>query len=187
MSKVHINDNLPGIIGLLETYPESGRRLRELAQFLMVEPGSLSRRERELIAVTVSMFNGCEFCAKSHAAVLVALDGKVGFEDIFFAFGAASSFLAGFVNSRPIEDLATMSFPISKRDISLMSIAFNVGNHSLVERPEDLTDQEVHDAALIASAFSMFNRYVTGLNPDVGSDEALLRAGKMIAERGYAR
>jgi alkylhydroperoxidase family enzyme len=48
------------------------------------------------------------------------------------------------------------------------------------------TDREIHDAVLIAAAFSMFNRYVDGLATFTPTDpEAYDEMGKRMATNGY--
>ncbi len=48
------------------------------------------------------------------------------------------------------------------------------------------TDDEIHDAVLIAAAFCMFNRYVDGLGTAVPADRDDYREGvERTIERGY--
>src|SRR5262245_3425170 len=62
----------PGIIGLLETQPRTGRLLSELADALLRGPHTLTAGERELIAAYVSGLNECRFCCCSHSAIAAA-------------------------------------------------------------------------------------------------------------------
>jgi hypothetical protein len=64
---------------------------------------------------------------------------------------------------------------------------FGQDEHIARARREGATDNEIHDAVLIAAAFCMFNRYVDGLRawtPD-DLDGYRLRA-RHVAEHGYA-
>ena len=47
----------------------------EFYKAVMFQPSSLSRRDREAIAVTVSTANGCAYCIAHHRAALEALPG----------------------------------------------------------------------------------------------------------------
>ena len=54
--------HLPGITGLLEYRKDSAQPIRELTQFLLRGPNTLTEAERELIATVVSSGNECTFC-----------------------------------------------------------------------------------------------------------------------------
>jgi AhpD family alkylhydroperoxidase len=60
---------LPGIVGLLVQYPQTGGPLSSLAEALLRGPSSLSPADRETIAAYVSARNECAFCAGTHGAV----------------------------------------------------------------------------------------------------------------------
>jgi AhpD family alkylhydroperoxidase len=60
---------LPGIVGLLVKYPQTGGPLSSLAEALLRGPSSLSAADRETIAAYVSARNECAFCAGTHCAV----------------------------------------------------------------------------------------------------------------------
>ena len=60
------NEELPGIVGLLNYRPETARPLLDLAETLLRGPSSLSSGEREIIAASVSYWNQCHFCHTSH-------------------------------------------------------------------------------------------------------------------------
>ena len=66
------NEELPGIVGLLNYRPETGKALTDLADVLLRGPSTLSSGEREIIAASVSFWNGCHFCHTSHAAAAAA-------------------------------------------------------------------------------------------------------------------
>jgi hypothetical protein len=51
MPYINTNNDIPGIRGLMEYRPEIAKALNELAQALLVDDASLSRSERELIAL----------------------------------------------------------------------------------------------------------------------------------------
>jgi alkylhydroperoxidase family enzyme len=72
MPHITLNSTEPGIRGLLEYRPETGRPLTELAEVLLRGPGTLTRGERELIAAHVSALNECRYCSASHAAFAAA-------------------------------------------------------------------------------------------------------------------
>src|SRR5260370_29984385 len=72
MPHIKLDNDLPGISGLLSYRPETGRALNGLAEVLLRGPNTLARGERELIAAYVSKLNECAFCASSHSAFAAA-------------------------------------------------------------------------------------------------------------------
>ncbi|HEX8929368.1 MAG TPA: carboxymuconolactone decarboxylase family protein, partial [Actinomycetota bacterium] len=72
MPHIDLHNDTPGIRGLLQFRPETGRPLMELVEVLLRGPSTLSRGERELIASYVSTGNRSDFCARSHGAFAAA-------------------------------------------------------------------------------------------------------------------
>ncbi len=171
------NEELPGIVGLLTYRPETGKPLTELAEVLLRGPSSLSSGEREIIAASVSYWNGCHFCHTSHAAAAAAhlKSGLSLIDDIKAGLPAT---------------------PVSDKMRALLHIAHQVqkGGKNVTEqdiaeaRAQGATDQELHDTVLIAAAFCMFNRYVDGLGTWApGPNEAYAEMGERMAHVGYIR
>ena len=151
--------------------------MRELAEVLLRGPSSLTSGEREMIATLVSDRNDCHFCQASHRA-------------------AAAHHLGG---DYAIVDAVKRDFqtaPVSAKLKTLMAIAAKVQESgkqvtaSDIERARSAgaTDIEIHDAVLIAAAFSMFNRYVDGLATFTPRDDAAYdEMGQRMAHEGYVR
>ena len=76
MAHIILPDGVPGISGPMTAYPETGERMKSLAEALLRGPSSLSQAEREMIAAFVSSRNECVFCTSSHAAVARYLMGS---------------------------------------------------------------------------------------------------------------
>lgn len=172
-----LNEELPGIVGLLDYRPETGKPLTELAEVLLRGPSSLTSGEREIIAASVSYWNKCHFCHTSHAAAAVAhLEADLGLID---------EIKAGLPNTE-----------ISDKLRSLLHIAQQVQCGGKEVTAEDIvhahalgaTDQEIHDTVLIAAAFCMYNRYVDGLGTWAPvPNEAYAAMGERMAHTGYLR
>lgn len=174
----YINTNIPqpGIVGLLYYKTSSGRALSNLAHALLHGPSTLTSGERELIASHVSYLNNCEFCHLSHSA-------------------AANEHLKdeGKAVQCIIENIDTA--PVSAKMKTLLRIAGKVQQSGravtpdLIEaaRSSGATDEEIHDAVLVAAAFCMYNRYVDGLNTTlpVDGDEEYKKSGVRLATKGY--
>lgn len=175
MAHIQLNNDFPGIVGLLNFSPQTAKPLNDLAEILLVEDNSLTRGEREMIASSVSYWNDCHFCHSSHgAAAANLLHEPVGF---------LSEIKNGFPNTE-----------VSPKMRRLLNIAKHVqqGGKSVTEedirkaREAGATDKEIHDTVLIAAAFCMYNRYVDGLATWAPKeDEAFMPMGHMLAERGY--
>jgi uncharacterized peroxidase-related enzyme len=177
MAYIKLNDeNLPGIVGLLNYRLETAKPLRELAEVLLSdENNSLTPGEREIIAASVSYRNGCHFCHSSHAAAAAA------------HFHAGVDFIDEIKKGLPHTD-------ISEKLRALLAIAHHVqlgGKQVTTEdiekaRLEGATDKEIHDTVLIAAAFCMYNRYVDGLGTWAPKENIdYMEMGKNLAENGY--
>ena len=174
--KLH-NEELPGIVGLLNYRPETGKALTDLAEVLLRGPSTLSSGEREIIAASVSFWNGCHFCHTSHAAAAAAhLETGISLID---------DIKAGLPNT-----------PVSDKLRALLNIAHQVQRNGKNVTGEDIkwardvgvTDLEIHDTVLIAAAFCMYNRYVDGLGTWApGPNEAYTEMGERMAHVGYGK
>jgi uncharacterized peroxidase-related enzyme len=177
MPHIALPPELPGIVSGFAFRPETAKPMRELAEILLRGPNSLTSAERETIAAVVSSRNDCHFCQASHTAA--AAHHQQGDYSVVNAA------------KRDYE-----SAPLSPRMKALLAIAAHVqesGRHVTsadVQRARDAgaTDLEIHDAVLIAAAFSMFNRYVDGLATFTPLDDAAYDAmGQRMAKDGYLR
>lgn len=173
----YINTSIPqpGILSLLYYKSSSGKALSDLAHALLHGPSSLTSGERELIASHVSYLNNCEFCHRSHSA-------------------AANEHLEdnGDAVAHIIQDISTA--PVSEKMKALLHIAGKVQQSGRAVTPDLIaaakkhgaTDEEIHDAVLIAAAFCMYNRYVDGLNTQLPeSNDEYKGMGVRLATKGY--
>ena len=177
MAYINLQNDLPGIRGLMQYSPETGKALNELAEILLHdENNTLTRGERELIGAYVSSENDCFFCQNVHGAMAQHY------------FQSDMQFIDDIKNDYH-------STPISDKLKSLLTIAGSVqkgGKYVTTEQVEHAkslgaTDKEIHDTVLIAAVFCMFNRYVDGLNTWAPRDrQVYVERAKMQAEDGYA-
>ncbi|MGF7073537.1 carboxymuconolactone decarboxylase family protein [Mucilaginibacter sp. 3215] len=174
MAHINVPEGVPGIRSLVMFRPETGQYLYELAEVLLRGESTLTPADRELIATYVSYRNNCTFCYSSHAAAARCL-----YED------------DALIVDEVLRDMTEA--PISNKLKALLNIAGKVQILGKEVKQEDVdaahaegaTDREIHDAVLIAAAFSMFNRYVDGLASLTPTDpEAYVEMGKRMA-KGY--
>jgi len=169
------NEQLPGIVGLLDYRPETAKPLSELAEVLLRGNSTLTSGEREMIASSVSHKNNCHFCHSSHGAAAAShLNTGIDLLD---------DIKKGFVNT-----------PLSEKMKALLTIAHRVqqggksvnGSDITNAKSNGATDLEIHDTVLIAAAFCMYNRYVDGLGTWAPEpDEAYIETGERLAKIGY--
>ena len=176
MPYIPLEDHLPGITGLLEYRTDTAQPIRELTQFLLRGPSSLTEGERELIATIVSYRNECTFCTTAHTA---AADILLGEEE---------------TSASVKKDITTA--PVSNKMKALLTIAAQVQESGKsvtadsVQKAKEAgaTDIEIHDTVLIAALFCLYNRYVDGLSTVTPSDPNFYKGlGKRLKDHGYNR
>ena len=176
MAHINLENELPGIRGLMAYSPKTEAPLNALAEVLLRDDdNTLSRGERELIGAYVSYLNDCFFCQNVHGA------------------------LAGHYLGCNIDEIDAIkndftSAKISPKIKTLLAIAASVqkGGKAVTEeqvaaaRAEGATDKEIHDTVLIAASFCMFNRYVDGLATWAPQDRQFyINRAPQRAEDGY--
>ena len=175
MAYINVPEGVPGIRSLVMFRPETGKSLYELAQVLLRGPSPLTEAEREMIATFVSNRNECKFCMSSHAAAARHLLGEDAqlMDDVLSDYTTAS---------------------ISSKMKALLNIAGKVQILGKEVKQDDIdtardagaNDLDIHDTVLIAATFSMFNRYVDGLESLTPENrEDYVEMGKRLAEKGY--
>ena len=176
MAHIPVEDHLPGITGLLEYRKDSAQPIRNLTQFLLRGPNTLTEAERELIATVVSSGNQCTFCTTAHTA-------------------AANLLLGEETTSEKVKtDIGTA--PVSPKMKALLTIAAMVresGKSVTAEaiakaKAEGATDIEIHDTVLIAALFCLYNRYVDGLGTSLPENPGYYAVlAERIVNHGYTR
>ena len=176
MPHIPLEAHLPGITGLLEYSKSTAQPIRDLTQFLLRGPSTLTEAERELIATLVSYGNECTFCTTAHTAAADLLAG----EDI--------------TAQEVKEDIETA--PVSEKMKALLQIAAltRQSGKSVTEevveraRTSGATDVEIHDTVLIASLFCLYNRYVDGMGTALPTDPAYYGVlAERLVNHGYTR
>ncbi len=175
MAHINLNNEFPGIRGLMMFRPETAKPLNELVDVLLRGTHTLSPGERELIATYVSAQNDCRYCQTIHGAIAAHhLDGN---EELV---------------SSVKHDPETAE--ISPKLKALLAIAGKVQqsgkNVSASDvsraRAEGASDLEIHDTVLIAAVFCLCNRYVDGLATWAPDDPDFYRQrAAMVATNGY--
>jgi uncharacterized peroxidase-related enzyme len=176
MPYIPLEAHLPGITGLLEYSKDSAQPIRELTQYLLRGPNTLTEGERELIAAVVSSGNQCTFCTTAHTA--------------------AADLLLGEKETCAQVKLDIDTAPLSPKIKALLHIAALVresGRSVTADaiakaKQEGATDLEIHDTVLIAALFCLYNRYVDGLATALPDDPSYFNVlADRIVHHGYTR
>jgi uncharacterized peroxidase-related enzyme len=175
MAHITLDNEFPGIRGLMTYRPETARPLNELVDVLLRGPHTLTPGERELIATYVSARNDCHYCQTIHGAVAAHhLDGD---EQL--------------VEAVKVDPQRAAISPKLKALLTIAGHAAESGTHVTAAdvaaaKAAGATDLEIHDTVLIAAVFCLCNRYVDGLATWAPADRDFYRQrAAVIAANGY--
>lgn len=175
MAHINLQNELPGIRGLMAYSPATAKPLNELAELLLrSDDNSLTRGERELIATYVSYKNNCFFCQNVHGA-LAGHYLQLSIPEIDAVKTGNTTHL-----SDKIKALLNLAEAVQLGGQAVQPFHIEAAQHA------GASDKEIHDTVLIAAAFCMYNRYVDGLATWAPQDRQVYvdRAPQRAAE-GY--
>jgi uncharacterized peroxidase-related enzyme len=176
MPYINVEEHLPGITGLLEYRKDSAEPIRNLTQFLLRGPNTLTEGERELIATVVSHNNECRFCSSAHTAAT----------DLLFGESNTAACVKEDIETAPVSEKMKALLTIAKQ-VQKSGKAVTAESVARAKR-EGATDIEIHDTVLIAALFSLYNRYVDGLATVAPTDPAFYKnLADRIVHHGYTR
>ncbi|HEY6446898.1 MAG TPA: peroxidase-related enzyme [Acidobacteriaceae bacterium] len=143
--------DLPGIVLCFATNPALLKSMLEIAEYFLFGESLLSRRHKEMIAVSVSRQNACSYCADSHGALLASQGGSPEMicalrdgdlnPQLFTSAELALLRFAGKVNANVP--------PVTRADVEATMRA-------------GWTEAQVAEAVHIAGLFAAFNRIANG-------------------------
>ena len=174
MPYIPLDENLPGITGVLNYRQDTALPIRQLTQILLRGESSLTEGERELIATVVSQGNECKFCTAAHTA--------------------AANILLGEKETAEMVKHDLQNAPVSEKMKYLLQIALKVQADAKTVTPQlvdgakmaGATDMEIHDTVLIAALFCLYNKYVDGLASITPAEPAFYdRLATILKTSGY--
>lgn len=176
MPYIPVEAHLPGITGLLEYRKDSAKPIRELTQFLLRGPSTLTEGERELIATVVSNGNECQFCTTAHSAAA----------DLLLGDNTTTAKVKENISEAPVNEkmkaLLTIATMVRESGKSVTTEAIAKA------KAEGATDIEIHDTVLIAALFCLYNRYVDGLATALPASPAYFDVlAERLVNHGYTR
>lgn len=139
--------------------PDTMKNHLDMYMSIMFNETTLSREERELIAVVVSALNSCSYCVNHHAEALNAYwkdDAKL---------------------NTLISDYKSIDFPI--RTLAILNYAEKltitpgmVNEYDIQNlRIHDLNDEDILNINLVVSYFNFVNRIANGLGVEFSEEE----------------
>ena len=147
---------IPNVFLTLAYRPDEFRAFFAYHDALMEKEGGLSKAEREMIVVTTSAANQCQYCVIAHGAIL-----RIRAKNPLIADQVA-------VNYRKAD--------ITPRQKAMLDFAMKVALEAQVVSDADFTalaahgfsDDDIWDIAAIAAFFALSNRLanVTGMRPN---------------------
>ena len=147
---------VPNVFLALAHRPEEFRAFFAYHDAIMDKPGGLSKAEREMIVVTTSGANDCQYCVVAHGAIL-----RIRAKNPLVADQVA-------INYRKAD--------ITPRQKAMLEFALKVATDSRAVEDEDLTrlralgfsDDDIWDIGAIAAFFALSNRManMTSMRPN---------------------
>lgn len=168
---IALDPKYPGIVAGFMYDMANAKNLSAMGQTIMRRARDLTPGERELIFAYTSRLNGCEFCAQSHEACAAE------FLDRDLVAQVVNDHNFGLITPK-MEALLVVAGHVQALNRSALPQATENA------RQAGATDQEIHDAVLVASFACMCNRYVDGLGTQFKPGEPQ-EGGKGLAKYGY--
>jgi uncharacterized peroxidase-related enzyme len=175
MAFVQLNNEFPGIEGLLLNKPSTGKAICRFVQQVLRGSSSLTFAEREIIAAYVSHLNNCMYCSNTHTEVANALLNDEG-------------------NTMACVNSNMYAASLSSKMKALLQIAAKVQQGGMYVGETDIEnarkhgakDNDIHNAVLVAAMFCFVNRYVDGLRTEAPPDKNDYKLpAKYLARSGY--
>lgn len=140
-------NDLPGIVLCFATHAPMLRGMLEIAAGLLFVDGNLTRRQKEMIAIFISIQNACPYCADSHS-------------HLFRAEGGSAELLCALRNAEPDSPHLTPA------EQELLRLCFRVNGDSHSVSPADMeragkagwSEAQMAEAVHITALFAAFNR-----------------------------
>jgi len=174
MPHIPLDENLPGITGLLNYRQDTALPIRQLTQILLRGESTLTEGERELIATVTSQGNECKFCTAAHSAAA----------DAYFGEHITTEMVKNDPGHAPVSEKMKHLLEIARR---VQADARTVSPELVKKaRREGATDMEIHDTVLIAALFCLYNKYVDGLASVTPAEPAFYeRLAGILKTKGY--
>ncbi len=147
---------VPNVFLALAHRPSECRAFFDYHDALMLRDGGLSKAEREMIVVSTSGANDCQYCVVAHGAIL-----RIYAKDPLVADQVAINFRKADITDR---QRAMLGFA---EKVALNSAALEEADYEAVRR-HGFDDEDIWDIGAIAAFFALSNRManLTAMRPN---------------------
>lgn len=147
---------VPNVFLALAHRPNECRAFFDYHDALMLRDGGLSKTEREMIVVSTSGANDCQYCVVAHGAIL-----RIYAKDPLVADQVAINFRKADITDR---QRAMLAFA---EKVALNSAALEEADYEAVRR-HGFDDEDIWDIGAIAAFFALSNRManLTAMRPN---------------------
>ena len=147
---------VPNVFLTLAHRPAECRAFFDYHDALMLRDGGLSKAEREMIVVSTSGANDCQYCVVAHGAIL-----RIYAKDPLVADQVAINFRKADITDR---QRAMLAFA---EKVALNSAALEEADYEAVRR-HGFDDEDIWDIGAIAAFFALSNRManLTAMRPN---------------------
>ena len=147
---------VPNVFLALSHRPNECRAFFDYHDALMLRDGGLSKAEREMIVVSTSGANDCQYCVVAHGAIL-----RIYAKDPLVADQVAINFRKADITDR---QRAMLAFA---EKVALNSAALEETDYEAV-RSHGFDDEDIWDIGAIAAFFALSNRManLTAMRPN---------------------
>ena len=147
---------VPNVFLALSHRPNECRAFFDYHDALMLRDGGLSKAEREMIVVSTSGANDCQYCVVAHGAIL-----RIYAKDPLVADQVAINFRKADITDR---QRAMLAFA---EKVALNSAALEEADYEMV-RSHGFDDEDIWDIGAIAAFFALSNRManLTAMRPN---------------------
>ena len=147
---------VPNVFLVLAHRPNECRAFFDYHDALMLRDGGLSKAEREMIVVSTSGVNDCQYCVVAHGAIL-----RIYAKDPLVADQVAINFRKADITDR---QRAMLAFA---EKVALNSAALEEADYEAVRR-HGFDDEDIWDIGAIAAFFALSNRManLTAMRPN---------------------
>ena len=147
---------VPNVFLALAHRPNECRAFFDYHDALMLRDGGLSKAEREMIVVSTSGANDCQYCVVAHGAIL-----RIYAKDPLVADQVAINFRKADITDR---QRAMLTFA---EKVALNSAALEEADYEAV-RSHGFDDEDIWDIGAIAAFFALSNRManLTAMRPN---------------------
>ena len=143
---------IPNVFLVLARRPDEFRAFFAYHNALMEKDSNLTKAEREMIVVTTSNFNQCQYCVVAHGAIL-----RIRAKDAYIADQVAVNYRKADITPR---QRAMLDYAVK---VSQNAYEIDASDSEILHK-HGFNDEDIWDIAAISAFFGMSNRIANALS-----------------------